>query len=173
MITCVQAAAGMRVYKTAQSQIEQLVGKINGRFARLDWTPIRLFTQPIPFEDLVCYYKAADVCWTTPLRDGLNLVAKEYVVAHEGKNGALILSEFVGAAVELPQAILTNPYSIGRMDEAIDRALSMSPEEQAERMSKMYDTVTTYDVKYWADRLLGLFKDLKHETIGEKELVKS
>lgn len=173
VITCVQAAAGMRVYKTAQSQIEQLVGKINGRFARLDWTPIRLFTQPIPFEDLVCYYKAADVCWTTPLRDGLNLVAKEYVVAHEGKNGALILSEFVGAAVELPQAILTNPYSIDRMDEEIDRALAMSPEEQAERMSKMYETVTTYDVKYWADRLLGLFKDLKHETIGEKELVKS
>ncbi|MDJ0634362.1 MAG: glucosylglycerol-phosphate synthase [Xenococcaceae cyanobacterium MO_188.B29] len=173
VITCVQAAAGMRVYKTAQSQIEQLVGKINGRFARLDWTPIRLFTQPIPFEDLVCYYKAADVCWTTPLRDGLNLVAKEYVVAHEGKDGALILSEFVGAAVELPQAILTNPYSINCMDEAIDRALAMSPEEQAERMGEMYETVTTYDVKYWADRLLGLFKDLQNTKMAEKELVNS
>ena len=71
VMTCVQAAAGMRVYQTAQSQIEQLVGQINGRFARLDWTPILLFTQPIPFTDLLCYYKAADVCWTTPLRDGL------------------------------------------------------------------------------------------------------
>ena len=173
VMTCVQAAAGMRVYKTAQSQIEQLVGKINGRFARLDWMPILLFTQPIPFADLLCYYKAADVCWTTPLRDGLNLVAKEYVIAHEGKEGALILSEFVGAAVELPQAILTNPYSINGMDEAIDRALALSPEAQAERMGQMYKTVTTYDVKYWADRLIGLFKTLKHETVDEQELVNS
>ena len=98
-------------------------------------------------------------------------MAKEYVVSHEGKDGTLILSEFVGAAVELPQAILTNPYSINCMDEAIDCALSLSPEEQGERMSKMYETVTTYDVKYWADRLLGLFKALKHETVEEKELV--
>ena len=79
----------------------------------------------------------------------------------------------MGAAVELPQAILTNPYSINCMDEAIDRALAMSPEEQAARMSKMYETVTAYDVKYWADRLLDLFKGLKHETVGEKELVSS
>ena len=171
VITCVQAAAGMRVYKATQSQIEQLVGKINGRFARLDWTPIRLFTQAIPFPDLICYYRAADICWTTPLRDGLNLVAKEYVVAKEGQGGALILSEFVGAAVELPQAILTNPYSIDRMDEAIDRALSMPAEEQAERMSTMYQTVTTYDVKHWADRLLEQFKGLKRQKETEKELV--
>ena len=173
VIACVQAAAGMRIYKAAQSQIEQLVGKINGRFARLDWTPIRLFTQPIPRTDLFCYYKAADICWTTPLRDGLNLVAKEYIVAHEGKDGALILSEFVGAAVELPQAILTNPYSVERMGEAIDKALLMSPEEQADRMSQMYETVTTYDVKYWADHLLTLFKDLKTKTPTTKELVTS
>ncbi|MDJ0650024.1 MAG: glucosylglycerol-phosphate synthase [Xenococcaceae cyanobacterium MO_188.B19] len=165
VMTCVQAAPGMRVYKTAQSQIEQVVGKINGRFAKLGWTPILLFTQPIPLRDLFCYYKAADICWTTPLRDGLNLVAKEYVVAHEGKDGVLVLSEFVGAAVELSEAILTNPYSINRMDQAIEQALTMSPEEQQERMAKMYHTVTTYDVKYWADRLLDKFKNLKREKV--------
>ena len=163
IMTCVQAAAGMRIYKTAQSTIEQLVGKINGRYGKLDWMPIRLFTQPVPLSDLMAYYQAADVCWTTPLRDGLNLVAKEYIVAHEGKDGVLVLSEFVGAAVELPEAILTNPYSITRMDSAIEEALAMSPEEQATRMGKMYETVTTYDVKYWADRLLEKFKHLKHE----------
>ena len=166
VMTCVQAAAGMRVYDTAQSTIEQLVGQINGRFGKLDWMPVRLFTQPIPLPHLIAYYKAADICWTTPLRDGLNLVAKEYVVAHEGQDGVLVLSEFVGAAVELPNAVLTNPYSVDKMDEAIKRALEMSPEEQKERMSKMYKTVTTYDVKYWADRLLGKFQDLKHETIA-------
>lgn len=170
LMTCVQAAAGMRVYKNAQSQIEQLAGKINGQFARLNWTPILLFTQPVPLPDLLSYYKAADICWTTPLRDGLNLVAKEYIVAHEGKDGVLILSEFVGAAVELPEAILTNPYSIDRMDESLDRALAMSPAEQQERMATMYQTVTKYDVKYWADRLLEQFRNLKHETVSNKEV---
>ena len=143
VMSCVTPATGMRVYKTAQSQIEQLVGKINGRFAQLNWLPIALFTQPLPFHELVGLYKAADICWTTPLRDGLNLVAKEYIVAHGGKDGVLILSEFVGAAVELPEAILTNPYSIDRMNEAVDRALAMSPAEQEQTMAKMYQTVTT------------------------------
>ena len=171
LMSCVSAAPGMRVYETAQSEIEQLVGKINGRFARLDWTPVLLFTQSLTFEDLICYYYAANICWTTPLRDGLNLVAKEYIVAHQGSDGVLILSEFVGAAVELPEAILTNPYSIDRMDEAIDLALAMSPEEQKEKMAKMYRTVTEYDVQCWADRLFELFKNTKHETLPQKETV--
>lgn len=169
VMTCVQAASGMRVYKDAQSTIEQLAGRINGRYGKLDWMPIRLFTQPLPFSQLIAYYKAADICWTTPLRDGLNLVAKEYVVAHQGNDGVLVLSEFVGAAVELPEAILTNPYSIDGMDRAIERALEMSTSEQQERMSNMYQTVTTYDVKYWADRLLDKFRNLKHETVEERE----
>ena len=81
----------------------------------------------------------------------------------------LILSEFVGAAVELPEAVLTNPYSVNLMDTAIEEALEMSDEEQAQRMQKMYETVTTYDVKYWADRLLEQFKNLKRETVEDKE----
>lgn len=160
IMTCVTPASGMRAYKVAQSQIEQLVGKINGRFARLDWTPILLFTQPVPFRDLLCYYRLADICWTTPLRDGLNLVAKEYVVTHKDRGGVLVLSEFVGAAVELPEAILTNPYSLDRMDESIDKALVMPEAEQKQRMAKMYKTVTQYDVQYWADHLIKLYKDI-------------
>jgi glucosylglycerol-phosphate synthase len=164
-MTCVSAAAGMRVYKNAQTQIEQLVGKINGRFARLDWTPILLFTQPIPFPHLIAYYHVADICWTTPLRDGLNLVAKEYIVTHKGQGGVLILSEFVGAAVELPQAILTNPYSIDRMDDAIDKALVMPESEQKEKMAEMFEVVSKYDVQYWGDRLINIFKTMTHETV--------
>lgn len=167
MVTCVSPASGMRVYEEAQNLIEQLVGEVNGRFATFDWIPIMLFTQPIPFEDLMCYYRAADVCWTTPLRDGLNLVAKEYVVAREGKGGTLILSEFVGAAVELPQAILTNPYSMDRMDDAIDKALDMPQAEQEQRMQKMYQTVTKYDVAYWGDRLFEKFKEIQQD-IGKQ-----
>lgn len=161
VMTCVTPATGMRVYKTAQSQIEQQVGKINGRFAKLGWTPILLYTQPLPFEELLSYYRAADICWTTPLRDGLNLVAKEYIIAKDKQPGVLVLSEFVGAAVELPEAILTNPYSIDRMDEAIDKALAMSDEESQKTMAKMFETVTKYDVDYWANHLLQKFKAIQ------------
>lgn len=161
VMTCVTPATGMRVYKTAQSQIEQQVGKINGRFAKLGWTPILLYTQPLPFEELLSYYRVADICWTTPLRDGLNLVAKEYIIAKDKQPGVLVLSEFVGAAVELPEAILTNPYSMDRMDDAIDKALSMPAAESQKAMAKMYDTVTKYDVEYWANHLLQKFKAIQ------------
>lgn len=151
--TAVRPAKGMRVYKAVQSQIEQIVGKINGRFSKLNWTPIILFSKSIPFEELIAYYKAADIAWITPLRDGLNLVAKEYVAAHEGRDGALILSEFTGAAIELPDAILTNPYSSSRMDESLDAALSMSQEEKQIRMGRMYQAIQRYDVQQWANHL--------------------
>ncbi|WP_299405225.1 glucosylglycerol-phosphate synthase [Acaryochloris sp. IP29b_bin.148] len=164
VMTCVTPATGMRVYKKAQSEIEQQVGKINGRFAQLGWTPILLYTQPLSLEELLSYYRVADICWTTPLRDGLNLVAKEYIIAKDKQPGVLVLSEFVGAAVELPEAILTNPYSRDRMDDSIDKALAMPAAESQKAMAKMYDTVTTYDVEYWANHLLQKFKAIQSAT---------
>ena len=92
MMTAVKAAKGMRVYRIAQEQIEQMVGQINGRFGTLNWTPVQIFTEPLPYDDLMALYKAANICWICPLRDGLNLVAKEYVAVHNGEDGALILS---------------------------------------------------------------------------------
>ncbi|MGF1495885.1 MAG: glucosylglycerol-phosphate synthase [Elainellaceae cyanobacterium] len=169
--TAVTPASGMRVYKTAQSQIEQLVGKINGRFAKLNWTPIILFTNSIPFEELIGFFKAADIGWITPLRDGLNLVAKEYVVAHEGQDGILILSEFTGSAVELPDAILTNPYSSTRMDESIDLALAMSPEEKKVRMTRMYQAIKRYDVQQWANHLFREAQATRSDEAREMALV--
>jgi glucosylglycerol-phosphate synthase len=153
IMTAVKAAAGMRAYKVAQSEIEQLVGKINGRFSKLNWTPIVLFTEPIPSLDLMAFYKAADIAWIPPLRDGLNLVAKEYISAHQGQDGVLVLSEFTGSAVELPEAVLTNPYSDKHMDECIDKALDMPPEEQRQRMQKLYEAVRQYDVQEWANHM--------------------
>jgi len=171
VMTCVTPATGMRVYKTAQSQIEQQVGKINGHYAKLGWTPIILYTQPLSFDELLSYYRAADICWTTPLRDGLNLVAKEYIIAKDKQPGVLVLSEFVGAAVELPEAILTNPYSIDRMDDAIDKALAMSEADSRKAMAKMYETVTKYDVEYWANHLLQKFKELQSVPTNDKAAV--
>ncbi|NEO84910.1 MAG: glucosylglycerol-phosphate synthase [Spirulina sp. SIO3F2] len=161
LVSCVRSASGMRVYQTAQEEIEHFSGRINGRFSTWDWCPVILYTEPISFIDLMSYYKLADVCWTTPLRDGLNLVAKEYVVTHKEQGGVLVLSEFVGAAVEMPEAILTNPYSHAAMDQAIEQALEMSEAEQKERMGKLYETVATYDVKYWGDRLLKMFQAMQ------------
>ena len=147
-VTSVSAATGMKVYASARRTIEHLTGRINGRFSTLGWTPILFFTTALPFHEVIAYYKHADVCWTTPLRDGLNLVAKEYVAAHGGRDGVLVLSEFTGVSVELPQAVLTNPYSSASMDAAIEKALDMSPEEQRARMQPMYENVARYDIAH-------------------------
>jgi glucosylglycerol-phosphate synthase len=166
VVAAAKAASGMRVYKNAQSEIERLVGRINGRFAKLNWTPILLFTSALSYEELLGFFGAADIAWITPLRDGLNLVAKEYVVAHGCNDGVLILSEFAGSAVELPDAILTNPYAAKRMDESIDEALAMSLEEQQRRMKGMYQAIQRYDVQQWANHM---FREAKAAAVLGKE----
>ncbi len=160
LVTSVRAAATMKIYEETQREIEGLVGRINGRFSKLDWTPVVLFSNAIPFERLVAYFRIADVCVTTPLRDGLNLVAKEFVAAKQGRPGALILSEFAGCAVELPQAVLTNPYSNRDMDRALDQAIDMPEAESRERMAQMGQVVRHYDLGRWADQVSEQFDDI-------------
>lgn len=157
LVTSVRAASTMKVYEETQREIEALVGRINGRFSKLDWTPVVLFSNAIPFERLLAHYRIADICLTTPLRDGLNLVAKEYVAAKHGRAGALVLSEFAGCAVELPQAVLTNPYSNRDMDRAIDEAVDMPAAEARGRMVKMDKVVRHYDLARWADQVAEQF----------------
>lgn len=160
LVTAVAAADGMRVYKKAQQSIEQLVGRINGHHGTLSWQPILLSTTPMPFADTLCYYRAADVAWITPLRDGLNLVAKEFIAAHVNESGVLVLSEFAGAAVELQDAVLVNPYSLAQMDAALDRALDMPAEEQRARMQRMDALIDRYDIGHWTRHVLELFRQL-------------
>jgi glucosylglycerol-phosphate synthase len=162
MVTSVAAATGMTVYEDTRGEIEQQVGRIHGRFASLDWGPIMLFTTPIPFEELLSYYRAADMCWITPLRDGLNLVAKEFVAARRaGDPGVLLLSEFTGCSVELPDALTTNPYSHDDLDEAIDRAINMSDAERIERMGRLSESVDHYDIEHWAEHIFKQFHELR------------
>lgn len=160
LVVSVRAASTMKVYEKTQCEIEGLVGRINGRLSTLDWTPVVLFSNAIPFEQLVAYFRIADVCVTTPLRDGLNLVAKEYVAAKQGDPGVLILSEFAGCAVELTQAVLTNPYSNREMDRALDEAIDMPKAEAQRRMAGMDEVVRHYDIARWADQVAGQFDDL-------------
>ena len=155
MLACVAAASGMKIYEDTQRTIEEIAGRINGRFSKIDWVPIRFSTRRIPYDEMVAWFCQADVCWITPLRDGLNLVAKEYAAARRNRGGVLVLSEFTGASVVLDGAVLTNPYSNKRMDEAIEKALSMDSEAQRDRMTRMCTAVENYTVKDWAEEQLG------------------
>jgi trehalose-6-phosphate synthase len=154
------AADGMEIYKATRDKLDQVIGRINGRFSKLGWVPVRYFYRAVPFEELISYYVASDIGWITPLRDGLNLVCKEYVSAKaaSGSNGTLILSEFAGAAVELKGAILTNPYDMNSMIQGLVAALSLDEKEVEFRMIDLIARVKGYDVNAWGDDFLK-FRD--------------
>jgi glucosylglycerol-phosphate synthase len=147
----VMANRAMTVYQEIQSEIEETVGRINGRFGTFDWTPVTLVSRAIPFDRLIGYYQAADVAWITPLADGMNLVAKEFAASRLDGDGALVLSEFAGAAVELSSAVLVNPFSNRAMDEAIHMALQMPEEERRIRMKELRRVVDKYDIAEWGE----------------------
>ena len=142
-------------YQEIRRQVEELVGRINGRFGRADWQPVHYEYRSVPFEDLIATYLAADVMLVTPLRDGMNLVAKEYVATRVGNTGVLVLSEFAGAAEQLTDAILVNPYDLDATAEAVLRAVSMGRDEQQRRMQRLRRSVERWDVQRWARHNLG------------------
>ncbi|MFT3674790.1 MAG: glucosylglycerol-phosphate synthase [Chitinophagaceae bacterium] len=153
---CTPPAEGMKIYDSMRLELEQAVGRINGRYANLDWTPLRVFFRSVPFDEILVYYAVADIAWITPLRDGLNLVAKEYIAAQGQleKKGVLILSEFAGAAVEFPYAVLTNPYDMASLQSCLLQALQMNEEERTRRMERLYEEVSHFDIHHWASEFL-------------------
>lgn len=151
MHVSVSANRNMTVYNRIQSEIERMAGQINGAHGRLDWQPVTLISRPIAFDELVGYYRAADVAWITPLADGMNLVCKEFAAARLDEDGVLVLSEFAGAAVELQEAVITNPFSNRSMDTAILQALRMEKTERADRMRALRARVREGDIKAWGD----------------------
>jgi len=155
---CTPPSEGMKIYDKIQRELEQAVGKINGKYSSLEWTPIRFFFRAIPFEEVITYYAIADVAWITPLRDGLNLVAKEYIAVqglNKNPSGVLVISEFAGASVELPYAILTNPYDAKQLKESLLHALTMDPEDKKLRIQRLYETVNYYDITHWGKDFLS------------------
>lgn len=170
---CVPAAREMTIYETLLSQIEQAVGRINGRFSRVGWSPVQFFYRAFPFRDLIAYYLMADVMWITPLRDGLNLVAKEYVATQglcQGR-GVLVLSEFAGAAAELHGALLTNPHDPHDMRDTLYLGLTLGEAEREARVREMFGVVQHNDIKRWGDEFLQAVRDSRRE--GEAFLSKS
>ncbi|MGN0926141.1 glucosylglycerol-phosphate synthase [Ectopseudomonas mendocina] len=154
---CVPAAKEMTVYNELQSQIEQAVGRINGRFARIGWTPLQFFFRSLPFEEVSAWYAMADVMWITPLRDGLNLVAKEFVAAQGllGGRGVLVLSEFAGAAAELKGALLTNPHDPADLAQTCYLALNLPKSEAQARLRELFDIVCFNDIRRWGEDFLA------------------
>jgi trehalose 6-phosphate synthase len=138
-------------YVTMRETIEQQVGHINGLYGSTAGSAVRYFNQSMPREELAAMYRAADVMLVTPYRDGMNLVAKEYVAARGDLGGVLVLSEFAGAAAELKQALLVNPHDIAGVKAQLLRALRMDPAEGAKRMRAMRRHIVKHDLDHWAN----------------------
>jgi len=142
-------------YQEIRRQVEELVGQINGQHGQVGTALVHYLHRPLPFEELIAIYRAADVMVVTPLCDGMNLVSKEYVATQLDDSGVLILSEFAGAADELRTALRVNPHDVDGIAEAMDRAVSMPEREVKRRMRAMRRVVGKHDVHRWAQRFLS------------------
>jgi len=137
-------------YQVIRRLVEELVGRINGRFARASWTPVHYLYRSYPYASLASAYLAADVMLVTPLRDGMNLVALEYVASRGDNSGVLVLSQFAGAAERLSDALIVNPYDLDGLAQALHTAVLMGSGEQTRRMAKLRRSLTRWDVHSWA-----------------------
>jgi trehalose 6-phosphate synthase/phosphatase len=150
----VPSREGIETYQELGQETDELVGHINGEFGTPDWTPVVYMRRGMPPSELAALYACGDVGWVTPLRDGMNLVAKEYVSCQRGKGGVLVLSEFAGAATDLPGALRVNPYDEVRSAEAVARALTLPEAERRRRMASLYDRVSRGNVFAWGEQFL-------------------
>ena len=142
-------------YAALKRQLDEAVGRVVGRFSSDGWVPIRYLYTQFGAEDLVAHYQAADVALLTPLRDGMNLVAKEFVASHPNDDAVLILSEFAGAAEELTEALLVNPYNTDAIADSIREAIEMRPEERANRMRMLRENIHGNNLERWSANFLS------------------
>lgn len=142
-------------YQELKAEIERLVTQINGQLTQPGWVPIHYVFRSLEREELLAYYRAADVALVTPLKDGMNLIAKEYCACQIEGDGVLILSEFAGAAAQLRRdAVLVNPYDLDGVAEAIRRAVTMTRKERRPAMRRLRRTIQMQDIYWWTERFL-------------------
>jgi trehalose 6-phosphate synthase len=168
-VTLMQIAPPTReeveAYTDIRQELEGLSGSINGEFGDFDWTPVRYIHRAIPRATLSALFRASQVGLVTPLRDGMNLVAKEYVASQDPENpGVLVLSKFAGAAEDLQEAIIVNPYDTDEMADGLHRALTMPVEERRERYDALIVRVRTNNVATWRETFLAALKAAPSET---------
>ncbi len=150
LMIVVPSRVGVEHYQQMKRKIDELVGEINGRFGTLNWTPIIYQYKFLPLDALLAMYRQSDVALITPLRDGMNLIAKEYVAARRDQTGVLILSEMAGASKELGEALIINPNNLEAIAEALKQALGMPKAEQIKRNQVMQQRLKQYDVVRWS-----------------------
>ncbi|MGI6590883.1 MAG: bifunctional alpha,alpha-trehalose-phosphate synthase (UDP-forming)/trehalose-phosphatase [Eggerthellaceae bacterium] len=150
-------------YAELKREVDELVGRINGKFARPHWNPIRYYYRSLDFDELIAAYRACDVMLVTPLRDGMNLVCKEYLAVRDGGTGVLVLSEMAGAAGELSEALLVNPFDRDSIVEAIHRALTMPEPEQRHRNGMMQRRLSRYTSERWANEFIDALGEVRDE----------
>ncbi|WP_375260140.1 trehalose-6-phosphate synthase, partial [Citreimonas sp.] len=156
----------VNAYKDIARELEALVGHLNGRYADLDWTPIRLIERPLPREVIAPLYRMAHVALVTPLADGMNLVAKEYVAAQDPEDpGVLILSRSAGAAEQMTEALLVNPHDSEEVAEAIQQALLMPLAERRARHAALMQVVRETDIFDWGETFLERLNGIDRKTL--------
>ncbi|MEJ6981292.1 bifunctional alpha,alpha-trehalose-phosphate synthase (UDP-forming)/trehalose-phosphatase [Pedobacter sp. P351] len=150
-------------YRELKELIDRKVGEINARNRTIDWVPVHYFYRSFPVETLAALYHNADVCMVTPMRDGMNLVSKEYVASRTQNTGVLILSEMAGASKELVDALIVNPSNITSMADTIFRALTMPEEEQKRRMKLMRQVVAKFNIYHWVKIYMEKLLEVKNQ----------
>jgi trehalose 6-phosphate synthase/phosphatase len=154
---------GIETYQDLRTEVNRLVGEINGKLGTPGWTPVVYINRSIERAELVALYKLADVCWVGSLRDGMNLVAKEYVACKAEGDGVLVLSEFAGAAAEMGEALLINPFDEERTALSIERALTLDEDERRQRMEHLHSRILHNNVFRWGERFLASLEDAVSE----------
>jgi trehalose 6-phosphate synthase/phosphatase len=159
----VPSREGIDTYQDLRTEVNRLVGDINGKLGTPEWTPLVYINRSIERTELVGLYKLAEVCWVGSLRDGMNLVAKEYVACKPEGDGILVLSEFAGAAAEMGEALLINPFDEERTAATIERALALDDHERRQRMMTLHHRVLRNNVFRWGERFLGALQEAVSE----------
>lgn len=154
-LVAVPSRTNVSQYQILKKQIDELVGCINGKYATTDWMPVRYFSHALPFKMLVAMYAVADVGLVTPLRDGMNLMAKEFIASKVDGKGTLILSEMAGAAQELGEAIIVNPNNKDELINAVEKALTTPPDEEQRQNRTMQNRLKRYDIQRWVEDFLN------------------
>ncbi|HBH23040.1 MAG TPA: bifunctional alpha,alpha-trehalose-phosphate synthase (UDP-forming)/trehalose-phosphatase [Cytophagales bacterium] len=149
-------------YQELKEEVDLLVGRINGQFGRLNWTPVHYFYRSFQLESLSAFYRMAHVGMVTPMRDGMNLVCKEFIASKLDQKGVLILSEMAGASKELSEAILINPNDVNQMVEAIREALTMPEDEQIRHIQIMQGSIKKYNIHHWVKMFMGRLNAIKN-----------
>lgn len=161
IMVVVPSRTKVKNYMDLKEEIDTLVGKINSDYSTLDWVPVHYFYRSFPFEELSAFYSMSDIALVTPLRDGMNLVCKEFVASKTDQLGVLILSEMAGASKELQDAILVNPNDMLSVTGAIKEALSMEKGEQKNRMVSMQESLKKYDIFQWVKVFMDRLENVK------------